>query len=660
MNQSGFKLIAIRPLEGCAPKFLKNLNVQEYYYFYKNYRITSFGKDEEQIRLTGELPPDIYSRPGNPTISISAVVGKNGAGKSSLIELLYAGLYNIANKYRFIDKKDDEGNLYQYNQDLRMEFFYLLEGVFFKVTFNDFLVWHTTFNENGVGYASQEKFKSRKRLSMFFYSVVINYSLYALNASETGHWINSIFHKNDAYQTPIVLNPYRKNGNIDINSENYLVRSRLLVNIFGSQDGLFNFKNNKRIVKKIIFTLDTSKFRRNKRTKRIIFPETNDLKRRIFPVLWDVFFNDSGFEPTVNHLNKFATEYIILKLKKIALRYPQYKIFGHFYTSKNALKRDEVRRYLEELRNDDSHITFKLKQAINFLRFENYRKDMEKFEEDVSAISAGIKAIRKDHPTIPVIELLPPSFLSFDMEFESEDDRFDRLSSGEKQKIYTLSSLIYHLRNLNSVTDRMYAPQKGERKVRLVKYEHLNVIFDEIELYYHPDLQRRFIKDLLEAINGAKLQTIKSINLVFITHSPFILSDIPDENTLYLDVRDRRSFQIKSASQTFGGNIHELLANSFFLENEGYMGEYAKEIITSAINYLIKAGNERRAGRKPKISKQWNVSKIRSLIDMVGEPLIKRSLNELYAEAFLIEESEIDAEIARLQQWKAERRTRSL
>lgn len=63
-----------------------------------------------------------------------------------------------------------------------------------------------------------------------FYTIVTNYSLQAFNANdyffEECHklkigekkdefgdniWINSLFHKNDGYMTPIVLNPYRDN-----------------------------------------------------------------------------------------------------------------------------------------------------------------------------------------------------------------------------------------------------------------------------------------------------------------------------------------------------------------------------------------------------------------------------------------------------------------
>jgi hypothetical protein len=40
--------------------------------------------------------------------------------------------------------------------------------------------------------------------------MIINYSIYGLNTNNMGMWIKSPFtKKNDGYQMPIVMNPYR-------------------------------------------------------------------------------------------------------------------------------------------------------------------------------------------------------------------------------------------------------------------------------------------------------------------------------------------------------------------------------------------------------------------------------------------------------------------
>ena len=55
-----------------------------------------------------------------------------------------------------------------------------------------------------------------------------------------------------------------------------------------------------------------------------------------------------------------------------------------------------------------------------------------------------------------------------------------------------------------------------------------------------------------------------NINILFITHSPFILSDIPKQNVLFLENGKPSE---KKNMNTFGANITDLLADSFFIED---------------------------------------------------------------------------------------------
>ena len=42
-------------------------------------------------------------------------------------------------------------------------------------------------------------------------------------------WLNSVFHKNDGYQFPLVLNPFRSDGVIDVNNERILTQNRVFL-----------------------------------------------------------------------------------------------------------------------------------------------------------------------------------------------------------------------------------------------------------------------------------------------------------------------------------------------------------------------------------------------------------------------------------------------
>jgi hypothetical protein len=62
---------------------------------------------------------------------------------------------------------------------------------------------------------------------------------------------------------------------------------------------------------------------------------------------------------------------------------------------------------------------------------------------------------------------------------------------------------------------------------------------------------------------------------------------IPSANILKLETHPvtKKSKPAAHSAQTFGANIHDLLANDFFLEN-GFMGEFAKKKINEAIRFL--------------------------------------------------------------------------
>lgn len=115
------------------------------------------------------------------------------------------------------------------------------------------------------------------------------------------------------------------------------------------------------------------------------------------------------------------------------------------------------------------------------------------------------------------LELLPPRI--FDTEIyikqqkEQEFTPLSLISSGQIQMLYVISAITYHLQNLNSVS--------GD----LIKYNNVNIVLEEVESYFYTEYQRQFIKHMIDTINKSNLSHETCINLIFATHSPFILSD---------------------------------------------------------------------------------------------------------------------------------------
>lgn len=606
-----FKLIAIRPLAGCDKKFTKILSEGIPYVFLNEYDFSNYTDNSKIIKQRGNSTPDLFSIKNNfkreIKINISAIVGENGSGKSSIVELFYVFCYNLSviNEVLFDEVEERLLNSRDIVPNINVEVFYKIDGDIFLLSLINAEIKIFILHKDSFVEIKNHTFS----LNDFFYTISINYSLHSLNSLVLGDWVKRIFHKNDGYQTPIVLNPYRNKGNIEINNEEYLVKSRLISNILGKTDGRIKPEDSlrnildKKIAHRLKVELNREKFKYDK-NKKPIFDITREIGELILPLVYKHFLKNKSFIPKDTLLNSYAKEYILYKLKSIASKYQPYKRLFRFF-HEDANKADA---YLLMLAEDNSHVTFKLLQAINFLSNELYFNRKEKFELTVSYLSIQL-AKESRLKGKELIDILPPAFFKIDIEFK-DSDTFSLLSSGEKQRVYSIATLIYHLNNLSSTN----------AKIINHKYRRVNVIFDELELYFHPELQRNLINDIIESLKKIQLKEIDAINILLITHSPFILSDIPDSNILFLTEKGMPE-ENRENIRTFGGNIHELLAHSFFLNN-GFIGEFAKNRIQSIIDNINTDEN--------KIKKNIDQESIWKEIQIIGEPFLKKKLIEMY------------------------------
>lgn len=638
-----FTLIALRPLEGCNKKFVKILKENNPYVFYNNYDFSKYTDETRTISVNENKTQDLFSFKNNLnkeiTINFSAIVGENGSGKSSIVELFYVCCFNLSTITGILYDEEEERYLNSKDivPDIKVELFYKIDNKIYLLRLDNLDIKIYTL-ENSTFKLVQTKFN----LNDFFYTISINYSLHSLNSSVLGEWVKKIFHKNDGYQTPIVLNPFRNKGNIDINNEEYLVKSRMISNVLGkinnkikASESLRNIIDNK-VAYKLKIELNRNKFKYDEKSNKPIFENTIKYGDIILPLIFKYFLKNEKFEPKNTLLNSYAKEYILYKVLSISQKYQPYKrLFRLFKFFDDVEDFTKGEAFIKMLSSDNSHVTFKLNQAINFLSNELYYNRKESFELTVSHLSKQLDKESKLKGK-ELIDILPPAFFNIDIEFQNSDT-FSLLSSGEKQRIYSISTLIYHLNNLSSVS-KVHA---------LYKYNHVNVIFDELELYFHPELQRNLINDIIESVKKIQLKEIDSINVLLITHSPFILSDIPDSNILFLE-KSGIPLQNRENIKTFGGNIHELLAHSFFLE-KGFIGEFAKNKIQEIINYL----NPNQENNK---KSDFNQDSVFEKIQIIGEPFLREKLLEMFYAKFETAKkdriSELENELKKLKREK--------
>ena len=685
---SGFKLLAIRPLTGCSDNFLKILTPEKIYTFYSDYTFKNekgfdviSNEDVEKIVYNETIPCDLYNESEGLKINISAIVGKNGSGKSSLIEFLLYMVYYIGTEIGSVDpyykklendkKKASEKSKEYYNSKefenlleierkehseiinkLKGSIFYEIDEVFYelKVGFGDKKIKicirngkedknekirepHRSITLNEICFDSFNV----ELLHNFFYSIVINYSHYSLNSKQIGNWINCLFHKNDAYLTPLVVNPMREEGNFDINDEIEFANYRLLFNLIvrkkKEMDNNFIRLTDTQFVNKIRFTLNINKIRGGVIDKKEGVLSGNQKAVNLILDIQSVFFNNSEqiqFFLDDQYYESEIYNYLNYKIDKVSHTYERYKDGYDF--SKGSSNLENI-NFLRKLKDDGSHVVFKIKQAINFLS-NNQKQNIWIDPEGLGIFEFSLEEIANwINPTdvMDIMNHLPPSIFKIDILLGDELDdnkiiKFSQMSSGEQQIIHSVQSVIYHLVNLNSVHFATGSP---------ITYKAINIVFDEIELYYHPDYQRKFINELLKSFAildfGRDSSGIKYLNIIFSTHSPFILSDIPKQNILMLEYKSdkRKTEQISNKNQTFGANIHELLADSFFLNN-GFIGDFAKHKIQDLISYLNFKEMVEISKSNPKPRELWTEEKAYSLINIVGEPIIKERLQFLF------------------------------
>lgn len=684
-----------------------------------------------------------------PHITVSAIVGENGAGKSSLIEFEMRLINNFsAVVFGEFAKVNGWPHLH-FIDGIEGDLYYLLRQNVYRLCVTDRKVklycyhWHEE-EENGnivfnnpidiingndvpVGEPirsvySSDYFESLKMLlQRFFYTVVLNQSAYAYNtrdfASECnseeyeinvryGHkknekgevipysiedkcWLSGLFHKNDGYQIPIVLTPYRFEGNYDINIENKLAYERLISIMVREDDDGRVINGHLRVtsfdLKRKPYRYDLEYIHQKLGFRQFDSGDFEQMKS----ILLETWSEHVGFDIVANSGSyKYRTQainYLVYKTLKIAITYDEYREFRYKYILKEyPFNESSFRELVEMTINNNSHVTSKLYRTIAYLIWDIYEihgetkdKPQEVRISDVNErwLKAFIEKRVKIDSNIGVsliteAAILPPFFDTAIGLVELNTGTyvpFESLSSGEKQQAYSTSSLVYHLKNLDSVSDDNSSSDR-------VAYPYVQLVLEEVELYYHPELQRKFIKNILDGIKQAGLRHIRWISICVVTHSPFVLSDIPSDNVLALKKDGDEVLKLSC----FASNIHEMLKLSFFMK-DGTMGEVATWTTTRIAKclriYRWKNGVESKPTFFPSLQdlpgeyafiedyKTFNdmlqfseegfkyvysPEVLLSQINLIGEPIIRRVLLDDYKRTFPNNEGEYKASLKAL------------
>ncbi len=162
--------------------------------------------------------------------------------------------------------------------------------------------------------------------------------------------------------------------------------------------------------------------------------------------------------------------------------------------------------------------------------------------------------------------------------------------------------------------------------------------------------KKRFINTILKSIPYffEELTPKPNLQIILTTHDPLTLSDIPKHNVIFLEKPEEGKCQISSRFQkTFGANITDLLADSFFIQ-DGLIGDFAKSKIKEVIDWI----NENR--NKTEINEE-ELERYQKVIELIDERVIKLKLSEMITELLpdnTFYNEMIDKEIEKLQNQK--------
>lgn len=641
-------------------------NLKENWYPFGNFDnchgVKDFSNILKQVKENQTFINEVYNvRQGSgenkPSINLNCIVGKNGSGKSSVLSLLYRIINNLACKLKEIlpDFNKDYSPMWAwgFNAELYYEIDEKIGCVEIfdndKSTYTEertenlpvrLTICNAEGNKEEILSRTPENIEAEKDLleklgKSIFYTIGTNYSLYTNSVVRFDYdesqesWMNTIYHKNDGYFTPIVLVPYRnyngRNSIIDTEKELRLANERVntLAILLKTSDGsafiegfmpekvVYELKDEREYIKEIndkIEKLCPDDYEKN------YFNKTADELKDFIGLEWKNQFknekilgtdsSDLENEELKNIIFNNILCYLSYKTIKICIYYDRYKklfkengnnVFDSYIANKEDCKtkiRNIIRRICNNKESTD-FINLKIKQCIDFL--DNGAFYLEKINKGKGEVLVDdiIKKFFKNNKGKPnydsvFLKLLPPVFKKkyvYKKIGSNEEMTISQMSSGEQQMLYSLSYAVYHMKNAAS---NQHQSEEGNTLIS-IPYKNMNLVFDEAELYYHPEYQRQFIDKLLGILKRSHFENdIDSINITIVTHSPFMLSDIPDSNILALNNGKRdTTFE----SKTLGANIYDLLSNQFFMESA--IGAHVEKIINEIIDDYDKFKNKK-------------------------------------------------------------------
>ncbi|WP_435625260.1 AAA family ATPase [Flagellimonas sp.] len=518
-----------------------------------------------------KLPENFF---GKGVTGVTGVVGRNGSGKSNLLELICKSLKRgkslVTNDFFLIFENNDEFHCYHSfkgssprfrlsGSKIKIKYFKYqdqiknLKVVFFSNVFDQRLA---TFDDSVVDISNNKRYSKK--------------SLYRRNSpSDFSKQVDFIESKH--FHDLNISKPRAVRITSKVWSSGY--NSITIRKLFGEHVRQFNsFKSVLR--NRLRDTVPSKKFY-NTLVFAIFLDTVRDFKGiddSVFPFddLLTTFLNNGGLNYTL------PTNQIIdnlLNWLRLLYDYLPYK-------KENTLIQDEFDFY---------------RQNINFL----YSLKYPISELDIKVSSEGIRNKQVEYfyfdyaPLQNLSERISEnrSILQFSRAINiSNQLEIDWLGISSGHKAYlNLFSLVYDALTWNN--------------------SNTLICFDEADLYLHPSWQTEFFEKMISIIPrmySGQYQFIIS------SHSPFLISNLPRQCLLVLENSGGQKVidGVDLFKETFAGNLYSLFSEPLFL-GEKRMSSFAEKTIINIEKAIENAKNEKQ------------LEQIRASIELIGDEVIR-------------------------------------
>jgi predicted ATP-dependent endonuclease of OLD family len=536
---------------------------------------------------------------GENIVNITAIIGKNGSGKSNLLKNFFLDVDSNLYKYETIFVYEENGISYT-NGKLRIENPYLPTPKFYKDnieleerTFDSQENYHIIYYDN----IFKEKIISKSAISKNF-SDISTTKLY--NVLKEKFWSDEI-----KKQASFVYSNEFKEFN------NYMTENKMKIPTYIEINSIMSELISKNIQNELF-----RYFGDNKDGDKSIYSD-----EELYEIL-RFFIYLKLAESVLKETDKVEIKKLIEVLEE--------KL--NCYRKEQKIKREEK----ESKKNDNKEYP-----NLKYPKFGKDKKELELLKNNFLfgewhkriELKINKEENEKLKKIIEVIEKFIFNEENFKIGFNSIKIKIDKYGDVEKIKEF-IDELKNNIIEEHYLQYRWTELSTGEVallalfsrfydvKTELEDRKDILILMDEPDIFLHPEWQRRFLNVFIKFLE--KVFYDKNIQIILTSHSPFIVSDLPKENIIFLNKDDNGRCiveDVEGMPKTFASNVHTLFSKSFFMDST--IGEFARNKIKEVMKKIDTCSRE-------ELLEKENQEEIMGVINSIGEPILKKKLLEEY------------------------------